>query len=179
MTDEEQERLEGQAMTRTTRQLLLILSAAIFLLCLTQPAVDFETVCRHFPASLKVAGLWHEPLGQIETLSGLYLFLSGFLGVLFMQPAAVAWLANVFYFASLCMALGEISVPSRRLASLSLILAVVSLPITNFYPLPADEGGVCYFSAISPVSGYWLWLAAIVVLTIVVWRNPLSTQRNQ
>ncbi|MGD1907574.1 MAG: hypothetical protein ACFB0C_16520 [Leptolyngbyaceae cyanobacterium] len=46
---------------------------------------------------------------------------------------------------------------------------MVSLHLTNWYPLPADEGGNNRLSAIKPLLGHWLWLASMVTLAVQVW----------
>jgi hypothetical protein len=162
-------------MERASTQFFILLSAALFLFCLTQPAVDFERVCKGIDfAAVKVAGLWHEPIGEIETMKGFYLLLSGGFGLFFGQIGAVGWVANLLYFIAFGMSLKTIGVPARQLAIASLIIAIASLPITNLAPVLADEGGVCFLSAISPLFGHWLWLEAIAALNVAVWFSPLS-----
>jgi hypothetical protein len=164
---------------RSSRQLLLLLSAGLFLLCLTQPAVDFERVCHSYDLTpAKVAGLWQEPLGPIETFSGFSLLINGAFGLALSPLGAIGWFANLFYFSAFDMSLKSNHTLARQLAFASLLFGIISLPLTNLSPITMDEGGVCGLSAISPNVGYWLWLAAMAALNVVVWIAPRS-QRSQ
>lgn len=163
-----------------SKTFFLLVSAAFFLFCLTQPAVNFERVCKGIHGALNVAGMWQEPIGKIEILGGLYLLSIGGFGLLFAQLGAVGWGANLLYLSAFVLSLdGTTCVLQRRLAIASLTIAIVSLPMTNWFPVLADEGGVCFLSAISPQVGYWLWLAAIAALCGAVFASPLTSNLNE
>ena len=150
----------------------LLFSASVFLftICLFEPAVEFEKVCENrSTGTVEVAGIGNESLRPREIMSGLYLLLAGGIGVLFAQFGAVGWLANPLYFTALAMSFTPERGMSRLFAIGSLVLAVVSLKATNWFPITADEGGVCYFSALQAKDGYWFWLWAIGLLNAHVW----------
>ncbi|NJO09839.1 MAG: hypothetical protein HC873_09480 [Leptolyngbyaceae cyanobacterium SL_1_1] len=137
------------------------------MLCLFQPAVEFEKVCGF---SARVAGLGNEPLGDLEVMRGAEILLLGGFGVLFMQAGAVGWLANPLYFAALLLAFITRSLKAKIVVELCAVtalgIAIISLSQTNQFPLLADEGGVCRLSAIQPKPGHWLWMSAIGLLNI-------------
>ncbi|WP_414550748.1 hypothetical protein [Anabaena sp. CCY 0017] len=152
------------------RFFLLTVSVLLFGLCLTQPAVEFEKVCTTFASpELKIAGLWNEPLGPLEIMRGLNILILGAIGVLFIQYGAFGWLANPLYFAALFTSFKSRGYLPKLFAMGSLGIALVSLWLTNWFPLLANSGGFCHFSAIQPKRGYWLWLLAIALLNVHLW----------
>jgi hypothetical protein len=167
------------------RFLLLIASVALFTLCLLQPAVEFEKVCKnHATGLVEVAGLGNEPLGPLEIMGGLKLLLIGGFGILIAHIGAVGWLANPLYFAALITTFSTYNSFrkfSRWCAFGAFGLALISLKVTNWFPIPADEGTVCYFSAIQPKEGHWLWISAIMLMNAHVWvgayNKPLEPTR--
>lgn len=155
------------------------MSLLLFAASLTQSAVEFEKVCRNSETrKVEAAGLWGAPLGPVESMSGLKLLLVGGFGVLFVQLGAVGWLANALYFLVVALWLTKEESPIKWLVLASLIVAASSLPLTNLFPIAADEGIVCYFSAIRPEVGYWLWLAAISALNVAAWLGARNATRN-
>ena len=139
-----------------------ILSAILYLTCLGLPAVKFERLCN----SKVAAGLWNTPIGTTEVSFGLPLLLLGGLGVIFLQAGAMGWLANPLYFLALVTSLENKIRAARILSFTALGFGLVSLHLTNWYPLLADEAGVCRQSAIQPLIGHWMWLTSMVLLTI-------------
>lgn len=150
------------------RWLLPLVSIAIFVMSLTQPAVSFEKICKDSNTrKVEIAGLYKQPLGVIDEMSGIEILALGGFGVLFAQIGAIGWLANPLYFYLLFQILkGK---PARNLLMIiCLVLGIISLPITNMTPFLADEGGACYFSASRPELGFWLWLFSMVLLIVPV-----------
>ena len=128
--------------------------------------MDFDKACST-EGEPELAKLWEEPRGEVETSRGLWLLVGGALGVVFLQPGAFGWLANPFYATGVVLTFfgRRVATVLARVAALAaLVIAAISLPLTNVWALPADEGGVCHLSAIAPRLGYWLWLAAIAAL---------------
>ena len=155
-----------------SRRLASIASLVLFALACALPAVDFDKACST-EGEPELAKLWQAPLGTVETSRGLWLLAGGALGVVFLQTGAFGWLANPFYGVGVLLALlgrRAVMLLARMAALAALALAAISLLLTNVWPLPADEGGVCRLSAIAPRLGYWLWLFAIVALCVAAFR---------
>ena len=159
---------------------LLVLSLLLYLSCLASPAILFEKVCGGSNSKDYIAGLWNPPNGATETSWGIALLLIGAFGVLFIQYGAMGWLANPLY----ALTLFALFLNNLTLARIFIVgaigFALISLHLTNWFPLLADEGGVCYSSAIQPLIGHWLWLSAMGLLAIHVWvwRKPISAHKT-
>lgn len=154
---------------------LPMISGLLYLSCLAAPAILFEKVCEGSNPKDHIAGLWQTPNGTTETRGGMGLLLLGAIGVIVMQWGALSWLANPLYLLALIAALVKLTLVARISIIAALGFALVSLHLTNWSPLLADEGEVCYLSAIRPLPGHWLWLAAMVTLAMQVWLPALST----
>jgi len=154
---------------KRAKNLLLLASLSLFVVSLIMPAVDFEKVCRVAPGvALDAAGLWRTPHGPVETIHGYKLFFFGWLPLLIAQVGALGWGANLFYLIAITSSANATGRFKGRTAMAALAISIASLPLTNIFPVVADEGGVCYFSAISPSTGYWFWLFAIATLNAAI-----------
>ena len=156
---------------------LLIFSLVLFTICLAVPAVEFERICSSNASDLAV-GLWNEPYGRPEVTWGISMFLEGGLGVILLQHGAVGWLANPMYLLAIIASLDKHWIVARVAIVAALSFALVSLHLTNWFPLVADAGGVCYKSATQPLWGHWLWLSAMGVLTIHLWLRQKPAPRK-
>ncbi|MCP2729533.1 hypothetical protein [Limnofasciculus baicalensis] len=152
-----------------SRFLLPVLSLILYISCLASPAILFEKICGGSNSKDFVAGLWNVPNGATESSWGIALLLLGAIGVIFIQYGAMGWLANPFYFLALITSITSFRnnlIFARIFIVGAIGFALSSLHLTNWFPLLADEGGVCYLSAIQPLLGYWLWLSAMGLLAI-------------
>ena len=162
-----------------------ILAASLLLYCgsLLFPAVEYDAMSsRPQPAAAIDAGhLWHHPLGQIEMAPGYFHLAFGWLGMLLPpQFTPLGWLANPAYFLVLLTARwGKVAL-ARSLAVGALGLAAFSLVLVNLSPMrvllhdPVPQ----FWSAIRPLAGYWLWLAAIAAMNLYVFRLPAPPEAN-
>src|SRR6185437_15021748 len=123
--------------------------------------------------------LWHAPLGQVETVPGYFHLALGWIGMLLPpQITPLGWLANPAFFLVLLAARWEKIVVARVSAVASLALAACSLVLVNMSPMhvllhdPVPQ----YWSAIRPLAGFWLWLAAIATLNVYAFllRRPAA-----
>ncbi len=162
----------------TPQKAILAASLLLYLGCLVLPAVEYDSVSsRPHPQTLHSQGLWHQPVGQVQAAPGYFHLALGWVGLLLPpQFTPLGWLANPAYFLALLAGRTGRMALSRWLAIGSLILATSSLLLVNLSPMrvllhdPVPQ----FWSAVRPLPGYWLWLAAIVALNIYVFRNKSS-----
>lgn len=140
---------------------LLVLSLVIYVTCFSYSGAEFQKVCGRD----HVTWLWQVPHGELTTMSSVMILLMGWMGILTADVGVLGWFANPLYLYALKTAYANKSIStSRQYATWALLLAFVSLPLTNVFPFAADEGVVCRFSATRPEIGYWLWLLSITLL---------------
>lgn len=150
-----------------SQKAVLLASLLLYLGSLLCPAVEYDTMSSQ-PA-VHSMHLWHEPLGRVETVPGYFHLALGWIGMLVPpQITPLGWLANPCFFLALLFARWRRVTLTRALAALSLVLAASSLLLVNLSPLrvmlhdPVPQ----FWSAISPLIGFWLWLAAIAALNV-------------
>jgi len=146
---------------------VLLASLLLYLGGLLFPAVEYDTMSSQ--PVVHSTHLWHEPLGRVERVPGYFHLALGWVGMLVPpQITPLGWLANPCYFLALLFARWRRITLARSLAGLSLVLAASSLVLVNLSPLrvmlhdPVPQ----FWSAISPLIGFWLWLAAIAALNV-------------
>jgi hypothetical protein len=145
----------------------LLASLLLYLGSLLFPAVEYDAMSSQ-PAT-RSTHLWHEPLGQVETVPGYFHLGLGWLGMLLPpQITPLGWLANPAYFLALLAARWGRVFLTRCLTIASLALASCSLVVVNMSPMrvllhdPVPQ----FWSAIRPLAGFWLWIAAILALNV-------------
>ena len=150
-----------------SQKAVLLASLLLYLGGLLFPAVEYDTMSSQ-PA-VHSTHLWHEPLGRVEVVPGYFHLALGWIGMLVPpQITPIGWLANPCYFLALLFARWRRITLMRSLAGLSFALAASSLVVVNLSPLrvmlhdPVPQ----FWSAISPLAGFWLWLAAIAALNV-------------
>ena len=150
-----------------SQRALLLASLVLYLGSLLFPAVEYDAMSSQ-PA-VHSTHLWHEPLGRAEAVPGYFHLGLGWVGLLLPpQVTPLGWLANPAYFLALLLARrGKVTL-SRSLAVISLGLASCSLLLVNMSPMHVllHDPVAQYWSAIRPLAGFWLWLAAIVALGV-------------
>lgn len=135
-------------------QVSVYLSWLLWILSLAMPAVLQVKICGNA-----------SPLPS-EEVYGYSLLLFGPFGLLFLQLPAIAWLANPLYF------LAQLSLDTLRYKSAALFgvasIVVGALGTWTWFThsVPADEGGVCREQLFALGIGYWLWIGAMVAVTI-------------
>ncbi len=159
-------------------------SLLLYVGCLLLPAVEYDSVSSrpHPAAPIGTARLWHEPVGHIESAPGYFHLALGWLGILLPpQFTPLGWLANPGYFLALLAAHWGKTLLSRYFAVVSLVLAASSLVLVNLTPMrvllhdPVPQ----FWSAIRPLTGYWLWLAAIIAMNVYVFRITRDSKSLQ
>ncbi len=167
----------------TPQKAVLAASLLLYLGCLLLPAVEYDSVSSrpHPTAAISSARLWHEPIGHIESAPGYFHLALGWLGILLPpQFTPLGWLANPAYFLALLAARWGRVMLSRCLAVAALALAASSLVLVNLTPMRVllHDPVPLFWSAVRPLTGYWLWLAAIIVMNVYVFRvtGPRSRQ---
>jgi hypothetical protein len=150
-----------------SQKAVLLASLLLYLGGLLFPAVEYDTMSSR-PA-VHATHLWHEPLGRVEKVPGYFHLALGWVGMLLPpQITPLGWVANPCYFFALLFARSRRITLTRSLAGLSLALAASSLVVVNMSPLrvmlhdPVPQ----FWSAIRPLTGFWLWLAAIAALNV-------------
>ncbi len=147
---------------------ILVASLLLYIGSLLFPAVEYDAMSSQ-PAAISRAHLWHEPVGQIQMAPGYFHLALGWLGMLLPpQITPLGWLANPAYFLALLAARWGRAGLVRGFAIAALALAAFSLVLVNVSPMrvmlhdPVQQ----FWSAIRPLAGFWLWLAAIIVLNV-------------
>jgi len=160
-----------------SQRAVLLASLLLYLGSLLFPAVEYDAMSSQ-PA-IHTTHLWHAPLGQVETVPGYFHLALGWIGMLLPpQITPLGWLANPAFFLVLLAARWEKIVVARVSAVASLALAACSLVLVNMSPMhvllhdPVPQ----YWSAIRPLAGFWLWLAAIATLNVYAFllRRPAA-----
>jgi hypothetical protein len=147
---------------------ILVVSLLLYVGSLLFPAVEYDAMSSQ-PVAISRAHLWHEPVGQIQMAPGYFHLALGWLGLLLPpQITPLGWLANPAYFLALLAARWGRAGLVRCFAIAALALAAFSLVLVNVSPMrvmlhdPVQQ----FWSAIRPLAGFWLWLAAIIVLNV-------------
>jgi hypothetical protein len=150
---------------------LLTASLLLYLGSLLIPAVEYDAMSSRPQTAIGAAHLWHDPVGQVETAPGYFHLVLGWLGLLLPpQFTPLGWLANPAYFLALLATKWGKAALGRFLAVSALVLAAFSLVLVNLTPMrvllhdPVPQ----FWSAIRPLAGYWLWLAAIIAMNVYV-----------
>ncbi len=153
--------------TSHSQKAALLASLLLYLGSLLCPAVEYDAMSSQ--PVVHATHLWHAPLGQVERVPGYFHLALGWIGMLVPpQITPLGWLANPAFFLVLLAARWGRIVFARCLALASLALAACSLVLVNMSPLhvllhdPVPQ----YWSAIRPLVGFWLWLAAIGALNV-------------
>lgn len=158
----------------------LLFAGVLFVACMTQDAVVFDRTCPGSidrPASsAPVAGLNNAPLGETSISESFVLLLFGWFGS--GGLGGVGWWANPCAALALVNLLRGQVLKARHFSVGAFALAATSLYATNFFYLIGDEGGVCRLSAVSALSGYWLWLASIAALVFASFTACLPEPRR-
>lgn len=163
---------------------VLMASLLLYLGSLPIPAVEYDAMSSRPPpgAAVSAAHLWHKPLGQVEEARGYFHLALGWLAMLLPpQFTPLGWLANPAYFLALLAARWEKAGLARCLGVASLGLAACSLVVVNLTPMrvllhdPVPQ----FWSAIRPLAGYWLWLAAIIAMNVYVFGVTNSPRHSQ
>jgi hypothetical protein len=147
---------------------ILVASLLLYIGGLLFPAVEYDAMSSQ-PVAISRAHLWHEPVGQIQMAPGYFHLALGWLGMLLPpQITPLGWLANPAYFLALLAARWGKAGLMRCFAIAALAFAAFSLVLVNVSPMrvmlhdPVQQ----FWSAIRPLAGFWLWLAAIITLNV-------------
>ncbi len=163
--------------TSHPQKVALLASLLLYLGSLLCPAVEYDAMSSQ--PVVHATHLWHAPLGQVERVPGYFHLALGWIGLLVPpQTTPLGWLANPAFFLVLLAVRWERILLARGLALAALALAACSLVLVNMSPMhvllhdPVPQ----YWSAIRPLVGFWLWLAAIAALNVYAWllRRPAA-----
>jgi hypothetical protein len=152
---------------------ILLASLLLYVVSLLFPAVEYDAMSSTPQTSVAAAHLWHEPVGRVEMARGYFHLALGWVGMLLPpQVTPLGWLANPAYFLALLAPRWGKSALARCLALASLLLAAFSLVLVNLSPMRVllHDPVLQFWTAIRPLTGYWLWLAAILALNVYVFR---------
>lgn len=152
------------------RWLLPGISIVLFAIAMCSPTADFVKICGTGVSGETITELMNDGLGVRETLWGWQFFLFGPVGLMVLQPGALGWLANPLGAAALFVRGRSHWIP-KGMAVLSLLVAALSLRLTDLFPVPTDDGAACRLAAMGPRLGYWVWLAAIAVAVLSAWMD--------
>jgi hypothetical protein len=151
------------------RWLLPAVAIGLFVVSICLPTADFLQGCGPgLAGGAEITDLVSDGAGAVETFSGWELLLYGPLGLLAMQPGALGWLATPLG-ASALIVRGRSKRVARGLAVAALLLAVLSLRLTDLFPLPTGVDAACHLAAVGPRMGYWVWLAALADAALSTW----------
>jgi hypothetical protein len=133
----------------------LLPSAICFAAALAAPAVTF----------------WNTNSNKLETLPGWQCAATGFLAIFAGQ---LSWIANLWFLAGGVLLLTGRWKLAAALGAGSLLVALHAFALKT-HPLPANEGGVGELQLRAFGAGYWLWLAAFVLLAAgAAWRGQAA-----
>lgn len=142
---------------------IVFLGLSLFLygIALALPCLLFNVV------PLDSVGVSPSDPNDIYAMKGIELTFFGIIGLLFLQIPAIGWLANPIYW--LCCATFVMQrYQFSAIAGIAAILIGFSGTFSAFwFNLPADSGGVSELALNQLLLGFWLWLAAPGLLSLI------------
>ncbi len=142
--------------SRTYRMIVVVVSLMLFALSLVLPAISYMSG-RPNPTYLR-----HPAIGP-----GWALLVFGWAAIVFVQVAAVAWVASVTFFASVInFAYGRDAI-AMRLAIASIILGVSFFPLSIYFPILipfSGQGETIYLP--KPEIGFIVWVLSFACVGI-------------
>lgn len=140
--------------TKTLRRITIILALGFFIAALCLPAFNYTP-----PGSYKYSA------GAVQ---GWFPFSFGWIAMMFLEPASVAWLANPFFlFAMHSFYVGRYT-SSMWLSAASMFFALSFFPICWLQPLLIVFSGTGEtINHPKPEVGFAAWMAAFLVLLVI------------
>ncbi|WP_213947676.1 hypothetical protein [Luteibacter sp. dw_328] len=144
---------------RHHRTVVIAAALACYGASLFLPAVTYIT---HVPPD--------HPVGHMETAPGWFFAGFGWIGVIFLQSAAMGWLANLTFFATIfCYAEGR-HVRSMILSGMSILIAVFFFHLSVSEPMPVLFSGLNdVMNRPKALIGFYVWIAAFVTFFLGSW----------
>jgi hypothetical protein len=144
---------------KVIKLLIFLVSILCFLLACALPAVDFNLV---------YVGDNAAAYGQVveDIWPGGVLLLSGWAAMLVTPIPGSAWLANFLYLATAILYWFKRQGLTILVGILAVILGFIGTYISMWMPLIGDEQGNTRLALDHFLVGFWLWLAAPLVLVI-------------
>jgi hypothetical protein len=152
-----------------TRPLFLLgLSLLLYITALGLPALGFHIV--------------ESDTGTVSSLysmRGIEVTAWGFLGLLFLQVPASAWLANPLYWLACGLFVGR-----RYGGAIAATLFAVFIGFTGTLsayrlPLPNGSNPYSHLQLVHLLPGFWLWLAAPALLAVIASSAAYAQRRGQ
>jgi hypothetical protein len=114
--------------------------------------------------------------GKVETVSGWFFAGFGWIGVLFLQPAAMGWLANITFLPAIGFHAEGRHVRSMILSGASLVIAVIFFWVSVSEPMPVLFSGLNdAMNRPKALIGFYLWIAAFATCFLAsmasVWKH--------
>jgi hypothetical protein len=149
------------------RILFLGLSLLLYGIALALPCLLFNIVPID-PAKVNVL--------RVYEMKGIELTIAGIVGLLFLQIAAIGWLANPIYWLG-CIFFVRQQYKFSVIAGLtSVVIGFGGTLLAFWFALPADSGGISKLVLNKPLFGFWIWLAAPGLLALISVFRLLKTQ---
>lgn len=142
---------------------ILLLGVSLFLygIALALPCLLFNVV----PID-SVEGSPSNP-NDVYAMRGIELTFFGIIGLLFLQIPAIGWFANPLYWLC-CITFMMRHYRFSAIAGMAAVLIGFGGTLSAFwFNLPADSGGVSELALSQFLLGFWLWLAAPGLITLV------------
>jgi len=125
-------------------------------------AVFFGSIFLFLLACMFPALIFQRNGGDLEEWPGIWVILSGWMGLFFGQ---VAWYANLVMVLSLIFVLFHRWLTASVIAGVALALAADSLLLFS-KEIPADEGGVNKLRLAQLGPGFYFWVAGMMVVVV-------------
>jgi len=108
--------------------------------------------------------------GRVETMPGWFFAGFGWIGVIFLQPAAMGWLANISFFAAIFSYAEGRHVRSMILSGISILIAVVFFRVSVSDPMPVlFTGQADVMNRPKALIGFYVWIAAFATFFLGSW----------
>lgn len=141
--------------------ILLGLSLFLYGLALALPCLLFNVV------PIDSVGASPSDPNAVYAMRGFELTFFGIIGVLFLQIPAIGWFANPIYWLCCIMFMLQ-RYRFSTIAGIAAVLIGFGGTLSAFwFNLPADSGGVSELALNQFLLGFWLWLAAPSLITLV------------
>jgi len=98
---------------------------------------------------------------------GWFFLVFGPCGLIFQSKLGLmGWLANPFYLVAALQARIKIGFVFFLFLALAMLAAFFCVPVFNSHPVPVNQVTVSTPDLMSPLNGYWMWLASMFMLLL-------------
>ncbi len=154
---------------RNCRWTIIAVAIALYATSLFLPAVTFIT---HVPPD--------HAIGHVVTYPGWYLAGFGWIGTLFLKPAAMGWLANITFIAAIFCHAESRYERSMVLSAISIAIAVFFFWLSLSHPMPVLFSGIDdVMNEPKALLGFYCWVVSFAFFLFGSWMTKRKRMTNR